>query len=878
VRKDRPVHPRTGIAYGGVIIAFRNDLVASHRCDLDTECEIVWLQVDLVGCKPLMIGAFYRPQTTAAAYLDKLRESISKLNIQNLSNIWIGGDFNLYDINWQDLCVKAGGKLPGLCQSLIDIISDFGFEQLVRKPTRLNNILDLFMTTNPSLVESCSYLPGISDHDAIPIFTINTRAKKNKSKPHKIFLYKKANVEGLQKEIREISDDYINKDITSESTEDLWTEFKDRVLSAINTNVPSKMVSGNKSAPWLNQSLKRRHKQKQCAFNTMRKDPTPENVERFKELRREIKKETRKRKRNFIRDTTLESSKQFYSYIKSMKNDNSGIQALKDGDNLISDNKGKAHLLNTQFMSVFTEENDNARAPIPSPLEQDITCIPDIEISEDGVRKCLEELNPNKAAGPDGISPWVLRTSALAIAPALSVIFRSSLYLGTLPKDWLQAHISPIFKKGDRSLPLNYRPVSLTSVCSKILEHIIHSSVMTHLDQHNLLCQEQHGFRKGHSCESQLINTMHDLTSASDINKQTDMVIMDFEKAFDKVPHKRLLSKIHEYGIRGKLLSWITTFLTERMQRVVVNGECSSWGKVTSGVPQGTVTGPLWFLIFINDLPLGIQSHIRLFADDCVIYRTITCPADADLLQQDLCKLTDWQNKWLMRFNEKKCYVMRISKARSPLHFEYSLNGSQLQSTSCHSYLGVEISNDLKWNQHISNTAAKANRTLGFIRRNLKSCSTRIKLLAYHTLIRPILEYGAPVWDPYTHILIDKLESIQRRATRFIMNDFSRYSSVTDMMSELDIKPLITRRKIARLATFHKAREGLLAIPIRKLLQPVKRFSRHSNENNFIPIRANKDCYLNSFLPATTRDWNSLPHHITSINLFKQAIINHYSK
>ena len=271
-----------------------------------------------------------------------------------------------------------------------------------------------------------------------------------------------------------------------------------------------------------------------------------------------------------------------------------------------------------------------------------------------------------------------------------------------------------------------------------------------------------------------------------------------------------------------------------------MNGEYSLWGKVTSGVPQGTVTGPLWFLIFINNLPLGTKSHIRLFADDCVIYCTISCSADADLLQQDLCKFTDWQNKWLMRFNKKKCYVMRISQARSQLHFKYSLNGSQLQSTSCHSYLGVEISSDLKWNNHISRISAKANRTLGFVCRNLKSCSKRIKLLAYFTLIRPILEYGAPIWDPYTHILIDKLESIQRRAVRFIMNDYSRYSSVTDVMSELGIEPLILRRKIARLTNFLKAwgsgPGGLLAIPVQKLLHPVNRFSRHSNVNNYIAI------------------------------------------
>ena len=359
---------------------------------------------------------------------------------------------------------------------------------------------------------------------------------------------------------------------------------------------------------------------------------------------------------------------------------------------------------------------------------------------------------------------------------------------------------------------------------------------------------------------------------------------MDFEKAFDKVSHRRLLAKIHDYGIRGKLYDWVKTFLTERKQRVVVNGEYSDWVSVTSGVPQGTVTGPLWFLIFINDLPNNISSKIRLFADDCVVYRTIRGPSDADLLQQDLHKLTEWQNKWLMRFNEKKCYVMRIAQARSPLQFEYTLNGSQLQSTSCHGYLGVDISSDLKWNQHIFRTAAKANRVLGFVRRNLKPCSRRIKNLAYVTLVRPILEYGSAIWDPYTQLLIDKFESVQRRAVRFIMNDYSRFHSVSDMMSELGIEPLSFRRRIARLTNFHKARGGggHLAIPVHQLLRPVTRFSRHSNKNSYIQISAKKDCsYLNSFVPLTTRDWNSLPETITDITVtkhFKEAINQHYLK
>ena len=232
-----------------------------------------------------------------------------------------------------------------------------------------------------------------------------------------------------------------------------------------------------------------------------------------------------------------------------------------------------------------------------------------------------------------------------------------------------------------------------------------------------------------------------------------------------------------------------------------------------------------------------------------------------------------------MKFNEKKCYVMRIHQARSPQIHCYTLNKCVLQETTCYGYLGVDISNNLKWNNHIQRITAKASRILGFVRRNLKPCSQSIKLIAYNTLVRPILEYSAAIWDPHAQVLIDKLESIQRRAIRFIKNDYSTYHSVSVMMSELGIKPLSIRRKIARLTNFHKARVGHLAIPIHDILRPVMRFSRHSNINSYIQISAKKNSYLNSFLPNTTRDWNQLPVNITSIQkpkLFQQAIIKHY--
>ena len=578
------------------------------------------------------------------------------------------------------------------------------------------------------------------------------------------------------------------------------------------------------------------------------------------------------------------------------KQDNIGIAPLKQHGNLITDSKAKANILVEQFQSVFTRDSNTSLPPVN--LRTTIPTIPHLNIEKKGVLKLLTNLKTSKAMGPDSIPNIVLKTCAEELAQGLRDVFQFSLDTGTLPQDWRNANISPVFKKGDRHLPENYRPVSLTSVPCKILEHIICSHMWKHFNKHNILTKLSHGFRSGFSTESQLLVTLHDFLKAFDKKQQIDIAILDFSKAFDTVPHGKLLHKIDCYGIKGQLNNWLSSFLKERSMNAICEGEHSKSVHVESGVPQGTVLGPLMFLCHINDLPDCVTSKVRLFADDCLLYRSINSIQDHMALQNDLLELEKWASTWGMRFNAKKCYILSVRNSSS--HF-YQLDNTILQQVSSNPYLGITISEDLQWSTHINNICKKANSTLGFLRRNLKNCPHECRKLAYTTLVRPILEYGSSVWDPHLQKDIDSLEKIQRQAARFILNDYKSRDDgcVTRMLQDLDLPTLQHRREFNRVVYLYKIVGGMvpaidtydfLVSQRPKRLIKAKQFSDFESKNIieqqvinnskcFVIDYANTDQYRNSFFVKTVIKWNHLDENTISaqtVEGFKLSLSNCY--
>jgi hypothetical protein len=859
--------------HGGVFIAAKKDLIMDRELDLETDCEILWCKFDIRGSKTLHVGAYYRPNEGDEASIDQLEASLLRIGNRD-ENILLAGDFNFPGWNWKESKLKPCNQ-PNLHHRFGEILDDRGLVQIVDKPTRDRNTLDLIITNTPSKVVRVDVIPGVSDHDC-PLVELDVKPIRRVQKPRKVPMYKKARWDTLASELETIGAD-IRRLATTTTTpvNTLWKMFQKAIKEGIEKHIPWKTLKSKDSLPYITREIEKLIKRRDRLYK--RRKRSQKNFDhstvkyqnqdsKLKDIKREIQKKTRRAFWAHIESiiTPMENEegkytcmKRFWSFIKHRKKDYEGVAPLKHQGQTHIDPTEKANIMNQQFESVFTQE-----APINPDLLPKQSVHPtmdDIDITEPGVLKLLQQLKVHKAAGPDQIGPRVLKELASTIAPILTVIFKRSYETGEVPDEWRTANVLPIYKKGQKNDAANYRPISLTCISCKLLEHIITSSIMRHANTHNLLYQLQHGFRSMRSCETQLIEFVADIANVTQKGAQTDIMIMDFSKAFDKVGHVKLVQKLHHYGIQGKTNRWIESFLTQRKQTVVLEGERSYEANVISGVPQGSVLGPSLFLFYINDIPDLITSRVRLFADDTVMYLAIRSTRDAETLQSDLQKLGEWERKWQMEFHPGKCQVLSITRNRQVIKYDYTLHGKKLEHVSTAKYLGVTLSHDLRWNQHITNITNKANRTLGFLRRNLQINHPQLKTTAYNSLVRPSVEYATTVWDPYTKDNIRKVEMVQRRAARFTLNRYRNRSSVSDMIEELGWQSLEVRREHQRLMMLYKIRNGLVAVDGKQYLNPVYRQTRHSHSQAYIIPQSSADYHRFSFFPRTVRQWNALP-------------------
>ena len=492
-----------------------------------------------------------------------------------------------------------------------------------------------------------------------------------------------------------------------------------------------------------------------------------------------------------------------------------------------------------------------------------------ITVNEDEICELLDNLDPNKSAGDDGVHPKVLKECSKQLCTPLQIIFQLSLDSGIVPKSWKVATVTPVHKAGPKNLSENYRPISITSQMSKLLEKIVRKHLLGHLEDTNILSNHQHGFCNKRSCMSNLLETFEDITVLIDSGIPVDEMFMDFRKAFDKVSHERLLYKLDKMGVRGNILLWIESFLHERVQRVKVNGSLSSWGKVTSGVPQGSVLGPILFLAFINDLTSLLSTNCKLFADDAKLYSRVDTPSDIAKLQKDINACLEWANQWGMEFHPDKCKVIHFGHKNT--QNTYNLGSDKLTSVKEAKDLGIKVSDDLKWTKHITMCVKKANRMIGLIKNTFTYMDKDMFLVLYKSLVRPLLEYCPQVWSPYMVKDITALEKVQRRATKIVpeISDLP----YEDRLQHLGLFPLQQRRQRGDMITVFKILNGMVDIKQEKLC-PYHPGNQHTRRHNhqIIGTISKTDMRKNSFSQRIVLPWNMLTEHIvtsTTIDSFK---------
>ena len=574
-----------------------------------------------------------------------------------------------------------------------------------------------------------------------------------------------------------------------------WNILKYEIESIIDKFVPFQKQGKRCRKKHLSKEAIRKIMLKQTMWRVYRRTRKEEDYANYKEALNAATTEIRQSKRSYEQKLACNIknySKSFYAYVRSKQNVQDKVGPLEDSaGNIISQGFLMAEDLNGYFSSVFTKE-DISSLPVADAKFQGAKSdyLGPLVVTPELVAKKIKATKDNKSPGVDGIPPKLLMETVEQISIPLARVFKLSLKEGVVPFEWKEANIIPLFKKGSRNKSENYRPVSLTSVICKLLERLIKDHMVDFLVKHKLLNSSQHGFLKARSCLTNMLCFLEEITKWIDVGSPVDIIYLDFQKAFDKVPHQRLLLKLKAHGIGDSITDWIEQWLTDRRQRVVVDGEVSNWKSVLRGVPQGSVLGPILFLIYINDLDDSITSNVLKFADDTKLFRKVNTDGDKQHLQNDLDRLVKWSEKWQMLFNFGKCKCLHTGHGN--LNVNYKMGDTVLGTTVKEKELGVTISADMKFSEQCGIAASKGNQIFGFIRRNITYKGKKLIIPLYKAIVRPHLEYCIQAWRPYRKKDIDTLERIQRRATKMIPE--LRDLSYEERLKECGLTTLETRR------------------------------------------------------------------------------------
>ena len=873
-RNDR--EDTTGGRGGGILVYAKKEITCWREEGEGEFNQCVSVRVKVDKRTEMAIHCVYRSPNSTRQNDEALCRWIGALEGKRM----IIGDFNLPGIKWEE------GKSDAKGREFYRTCNDTFLEQHVKEATHINgNRLDLVLTDGRDKVREIVMDGRLdrSDHEIVVVKIERNAESQNMGQRYRNF--SRANYEGARTKIAGID---WERELEGRDVEETWKRIKETLTEVIEEYVPWRKVQEKARPKWYNKEVERLIRSKRRAWNRWKKSKRLEDKEEYQRLERETKGTIRRRKKGLekiIAREAKQNPKAYYAYVNSQKNIRSKVGPLRteeDGESvMVVETRKQAKVLNEFFSSVFTRSGGDIPEKEKEPGAPELT---KVEIGEERVKRTILRLREDSAPGPDSIPNKLLIETAKEVSRPLSILFSKSLKDGRIPEDWRSANVTPIFKKGSKAMPGNYRPVSLTSATCKLMERIVKEDIEAHVERNGLIRPSQHGFRQGRSPQTNLIEFMEQTTTWMDEGRSFDIIYLDFAKAFDVVCHRRLIVKLKAKGIEGELIEWIKDWLAGRRQRVVVEGEVSDWAEVLSGVIQGSVLGGIFFTIFIDDLEEFIRALIKKFADDTKMARIVENQEQAEEMQKDLNTLDEWAKTWGMRFNVGKCKVMHVGRRNA--RYEYEIGGEKLGEVEEEKDLGVWTSNSMKPATHCERAAKSANRSLGMMLRAFHYRTKETLIPLYKIFIRPILEFGGAAWCPWTSKDEDTLEAVQKRLIRSLSNSHGETYE--------------ERVKNAGLITLKERRERGDVIEAFKTLRGVNRVSKEewfdirssevtrATRGNTV-VRdgvemkkietlykkpANNEIRNNFYTVRVTRSWNGLPEEVKSaksVNAFKTA-------
>lgn len=834
------------------------------------EVDTVALQISCRNFKTTL-ACVYRPRYTSLNHDLLLFSKIEQLSRND--NFVLLGDFNFSDISWP---ISTSVEPVNASTHFVDLIQRSNLSQIITDYTRYRegqqpSILDLLLTNDPNLLTPYEIGPpiGKSDHVTVTFsmqFYVDSPIEKTLNHIVKITDY-----QAVARELESV--DWVQM-LNSNDPDRLWQVFQSNISLCLQNHTREKLVFRNTLKPWITSNILQMIKNKRRLWRKFRRTREDKDYRHHRQYSQEVS-ECIRHARLAYENTVVEdpNRKRIYKHIRRALKSSVQTPLLQkpDGSMCVS-NEEVAELFSETFSGVFTVEDPPASYPsVRSPRISESLC--DLTFRQEDIKKYIFKLRSESAPGLDGLTACFFKKCADLVCLPLSIIMDSCFASSRLPTQWLQASVTPIFKKGNKLDPLNYRPISLTSIACKIMESIISEKIRTFMLDRGIIPREQHGFVPGRSIVTNLLTCVNDWSLCLDAKIPVDIVYLDFTKAFDKVPLHRLLHKLEHFGIRGNLLKLISAFVSDRSFSVRVGDSFSEPRRSLSGVPQGSVLGPLLFLLYSSDLIHHIKSRCSFYADDAKLYAS---PLSAySQLQEDLRAIEKWCHDWMLPLNIDKCVVLHMGK-NNP-HLPYRMVDRQLRTVRNHVDLGVVITEDLSWSSHISSICKRANSTLYLLKKAFREVSFDAFVGLYKCYVRPILEFAGPVWC--AELVRDKnaLESVQRRATRLPFRGNNRPSYEVRMrMAQLDT---FENRKVrGDMITTYRIVNSLFSVDLSSLFarneDPRLRGHEHKLKKENFKTATRQHFFSNRVFSL----WNSLPSTVVcapSLNSFKNGYDAH---